>query len=73
MAVPLSNRFGPVCTMGGFALASSVLLFGWVGVIYSKAPQAGNFRLKLSPGRGVTELYATQGTLPPYHDDYLTL
>ena len=32
MAVPLSNRFGPALTMSGFALASSVLLFGWVGV-----------------------------------------
>lgn len=32
MAVPFSNRFGPALTMGGFALASSVLLFGWVGV-----------------------------------------
>lgn len=32
LAVPLSNRFGPARTMGGFALASSILLFGWIGV-----------------------------------------
>ncbi|KAE8363150.1 putative monocarboxylate permease [Aspergillus caelatus] len=32
LAVPLSTRFGPALTMGGFALASSVLLFGWIGV-----------------------------------------
>lgn len=32
LAVPLSNRFGPALTMGGFALASSILLFGWIGV-----------------------------------------
>ncbi|KAL2800525.1 putative monocarboxylate permease [Aspergillus keveii] len=32
IAVPLSNRFGPARTMAGFALASSVLLFGWIGV-----------------------------------------
>ncbi|PWY85075.1 MFS general substrate transporter [Aspergillus heteromorphus CBS 117.55] len=32
IAVPLSNRFGPAPTMAGFALASSALLFGWMGV-----------------------------------------
>ncbi|GFF91460.1 riboflavin transporter MCH5 [Aspergillus udagawae] len=32
LAVPLSNRVGPALTMGGFALASSVLLFGWIGI-----------------------------------------
>jgi predicted MFS family arabinose efflux permease len=32
LAVPLSDRLGPALTMGGFALASSVLLFGWIGV-----------------------------------------
>ncbi|EAW09015.1 putative monocarboxylate permease [Aspergillus clavatus NRRL 1] len=32
LAVPLSNRCGPALTMGGFALASSVLLFSWIGV-----------------------------------------
>ncbi|KAF4160586.1 hypothetical protein CNMCM6936_004387 [Aspergillus lentulus] len=32
LAVPLANRLGPALTMGGFALASSVLLFGWIGV-----------------------------------------
>uniref|UniRef100_A0A093W2K0 Riboflavin transporter MCH5 n=2 Tax=Talaromyces marneffei PM1 TaxID=1077442 RepID=A0A093W2K0_TALMA len=32
LAVPISNRFGPALTMGGFAMASSIILFGWVGV-----------------------------------------
>lgn len=32
LAVPLCNRLGPIACMGGFALASSILLFGWVGV-----------------------------------------
>lgn len=32
LAVPVSTRFGPALTMSGFALASSVLLFGWIGV-----------------------------------------
>lgn len=32
LAVPLSKRFGPARTMGGFAFLSSILLFGWVGV-----------------------------------------
>ena len=32
LAVPLSNQFGPARTMCGFALASSILLFGWTGV-----------------------------------------
>ncbi|KAF5006895.1 hypothetical protein FDECE_6754 [Fusarium decemcellulare] len=32
LAVPVSNRFGPALTMAGFALASGILLFGWVGV-----------------------------------------
>ncbi|RYP27616.1 hypothetical protein DL767_007621 [Monosporascus sp. MG133] len=32
IAVSLSNQIGPARTMGGFALASSILLFGWIGV-----------------------------------------
>ncbi|KAF3390241.1 Riboflavin transporter MCH5 [Penicillium rolfsii] len=32
LAVPVSTRFGPAFTMSGFALASSILLFGWIGV-----------------------------------------
>lgn len=32
LAVPISNRYGPARTMCGFALASSILLFGWTGV-----------------------------------------
>lgn len=32
MAVPLSHKFGPAATMGCFALASSILFFGWIGV-----------------------------------------
>ncbi|KAJ3546416.1 hypothetical protein NM208_g2018 [Fusarium decemcellulare] len=32
LAVPMSNKFGPALTMAGFALASGILLFGWVGV-----------------------------------------
>lgn len=32
IAVPLSNRFGPARAMTGFALASGILLLGWVGV-----------------------------------------
>lgn len=32
LAVPLSNRLGPARTMAGFAFASSILLFGWIGV-----------------------------------------
>lgn len=32
LAVLLSKQFGPARTMCGFALASSILLFGWTGV-----------------------------------------
>ncbi|PQE07031.1 riboflavin transporter MCH5 protein [Rutstroemia sp. NJR-2017a BBW] len=32
LAVPLSNKFGPARTMAAFALASSVLFFGWIAV-----------------------------------------
>lgn len=32
IAVPISNRFDPVLTMGGFALASSAVFLGWIGV-----------------------------------------
>ncbi|PQE24125.1 riboflavin transporter MCH5 protein [Rutstroemia sp. NJR-2017a BVV2] len=32
LAVPLSNKFGPARTMAAFALASSILFFGWIGV-----------------------------------------
>ncbi|KAM3074808.1 hypothetical protein ACMFMG_008222 [Clarireedia jacksonii] len=32
LAVPLSNKFGPANTMAAFALASSILFFGWIGV-----------------------------------------
>ncbi|KAL3428995.1 putative monocarboxylate permease [Aspergillus tetrazonus] len=32
LAVPISNRFGPARTMAWSAFASSILLFGWIGV-----------------------------------------
>ena len=32
LAVPLSNRFGPARVMAGFAFASSILFFGWIGI-----------------------------------------